>query len=104
MLHPALIIPEEAAICVFVVDFDLGGCEFLDCFVGLLPFEGEKHLLDVVEDALELVQADEVFVSFSVDWEGLLYLVVLLDSRAHIVLASRILREVGLFLGRGELS
>ena len=104
MLHPALIIPEEAAICVLVVDFDLGRCELLDCFVGLLPFEGEKHLFDVVEDALELVQADEVFVSFSVDWEGLLYLVVLLDSRAHIVLASRILREVGLFLGRGELS
>lgn len=88
MLHPALIVSKEAAISILIVDFYLCGSESLDCFVRLLSFEGKEHLFNIVEDALELIEANEIFMSFFMNWKGLLNLIILLNSRAHVVLGA----------------
>jgi hypothetical protein len=65
---------------IFVVNFNLVADQSVGGLIILLLFPGDDNFLDVVEDSFELVEADIVLVVSSVQFQVLLYLVVLVNS------------------------
>jgi hypothetical protein len=84
-LKPALVEPEEVALRIAVVDLDLLADQLLVEVIILVFLPSHLHLLDIVEDPLQLIEADVAGMMPVVQLQVLLDLVVLLDSQPVVL-------------------